>query len=141
MKKLNELSKEELELMSYDDIAYMILETENKKMKINELFKKVCDVLELSDEEFLDRIADFFEILTTDKRFILLKDGFWDLKTKHSERVIIEDEDEELEEIPEEPTEEIEEETFYNEESEDDSSEEDLKDLVIIDEDDDESVM
>lgn len=140
MKKLKEFTKEELEIMSYDDIAYIILENENKKMKINELFKKVCNVLELSNEEFLDKIADFFEILTTDKRFILLNDGFWDLKAKHSERVIIEEDDEEIEEIPEEH-EEHEVETFYDEDTEEDNDEEDLKDLVIIDEDDDENAM
>ena len=31
---LKDMSKEELELMSYDDLAYLILQDEKKKMKI-----------------------------------------------------------------------------------------------------------
>lgn len=38
--KLKNLSKVELEAMSYDDIAYQILVEGKKKMKINDLFKK-----------------------------------------------------------------------------------------------------
>lgn len=132
--KLSEISQEELELMSYDDVAFLILKEENKKMKINELFKKVCTLLKRSDREFEDRIADFFEMLTTDKRFTMLEDGCWDLKEKHSEKVIIdEDEDETLMEEPEEEIEQ-EEDRLYDEEEED-NSDDDLKDLVVIDED------
>ncbi len=133
--KLKDISKEELELMSYDDIAYLILQDANKKMKINDLFKKVCDTLGLSEREFEDRIADFFEILTTDKRFTMLTDGYWDLKEKHSEKVVIdEDDDEVFVEEADEEDEENEDNDFYDEE-EDDDSDEDLKDLVVIDED------
>ena len=38
--KLNDISKEELETMNYDDIAYIILNEEKTKMKINILFKR-----------------------------------------------------------------------------------------------------
>lgn len=136
--KLKDIPKEELELMGYDDIAYLILEESKQKMKITDLFKKVCDALSLSEQDFENHIADFFEILTTDKKFIMLENGYWDLKTRHSEKVIIEDDDEEYDEvIEEEPEEETEEtdEVFYDEESDDDTSDDDLKDLVIIDED------
>lgn len=133
--KLKDISKEELELMSYDDLAYLILQDANKKMKINELFQKVCKILNLSDREFEERIADFFEILTTDKRFTMLADGFWDLKDKHSEKVVIdEDDDEVFVEESEDEVEEEENDSFYDEE-EDESDDEDLKDLVVIDED------
>lgn len=133
--KLKDISKEELELMSYDDLAYLILQDANKKMKINELFQKVCKILNLSDREFEERIADFFEILTTDKRFTMLADGFWDLKDKHSEKVVIdEDDDEVFVEESEEEVDEEENDSFYDEEEEE-SDDEDLKDLVVIDED------
>ena len=111
-------------------------------MKINELFKKVCEILKLNEEEFIERLPDFFEILTTDKRFIQLTDGYWDLKEKHSEKLIIEDEEEDIEDIKDEIEEEQEnEETddFYDEENEEEESEDDLKDLVIIDEEDEEN--
>ena len=136
--KLKDIPKEELELMGYDDIAYIILEESKKKMKITDLFQKICDALGLSQKEYEDHIADFFEILTTDKKFIMLEDGYWDLRTRHSEKPVIEDDDEEYEDvIEEEPVieEEDGEDVFYDEEADDDTTDDDLKDLVIIDED------
>lgn len=133
--KLSDISKEELELMSYDDLAYLILQDANKKMKINELFHNICSLLGLSEKEFEERIADFFEILTTDKRFIMLESGLWDLKEKHSEKVIIDEDDDEIfvEETEETDVTEENNDTLYDEEEE--SDDEDLKDLVVIDED------
>ena len=106
-------------------------------MKITDLFQKICDALGLSEKDFENQIADFFEILTTDKKFVMLENGYWDLRTRHSEKLVIEDEDEDFEDVDyDEP--EVEEETedvFYDEEADDDTSDDDLKDLVIIDED------
>lgn len=138
--KLNGLTKEELEIMSYDDLAFLILKDENKKMKINDLFKTICKILNLSESVFESQIADFFEILTTDKRFTMLEDGFWDLKEKYSEKVIIDEDDEEIfiEDTEDESTED-ETDNLYDDEEED-SSDEDLKDLVVIDEDEEESI-
>ena len=139
--KLKDLSKEELEAMSYDDIALMILTESGKQYKINELFKKVCDLLGLSENEFMDKLPAFFEVLSTDHRFIMLENGLWDLKTKHSTKVVFETEDDEeieeidLEEEVEEEIEEEEEDIFRDNEDEIDDDDDDLKDLVIIDED------
>ena len=135
--KLKDITKEELEVMGYDDIAYLILEESKKKMKITDLFKKVCSLRGLSDAEYEAHIADFFEILTTYKKFIMLEDGYWDLRTRHSEKLVIEEDDDEYEDIPEEEDdteEEPEEENFYDEDSDDDTPDDDLKDFVVIDE-------
>ena len=144
--KLNDIPKEELETMNYDDIAYIILNEENQKMKINELFKKVCDALELPESAFEDKIADFFELLTTDKRFIMLEDGYWDLREHHNPQVIIDEEyDEELmsdieeEEEEEIPEDEEEENIFYDTDADDDLPDDDLEDLVVIDVDEEEA--
>lgn len=137
--KLKEINKEELELLSYDDIAVLVLEDQNEKMKINDLFKKVCDLLELSDKVFEEKIVDFFEVLTTDKRFIQLDNGFWDLKVKYAQTIIIDDDDIESDiEIDDEDMDasEDKEEDFYDDEDADDSDD-DLKDLVIISDDED----
>lgn len=141
MKKLKNYTKEELESLDYDDIAFLILEEKKKKMKISDLFKSVCELLELSDDTYESLITDFFEMLTTDKRFIQLTNGYWDLKTKHSEKVVIEDDDEEYEEIiDDEPAEnEEEKDDYYDEDSDDDDADDDLKDLVVIDEEDEEN--
>ena len=142
--KLN-LSKEELETMNYDDIAYLILKEENAKMKISDLFQKVCEVLNLNKDEYEDKIADFFELLTTNKRFIMLEDGFWDIRERHNPKLIVDDDEDEgiateseEEEIDSEEENE-EEDIFYDSDADDDLPDDDLDDLVIIDEDEEEA--
>ncbi|MBR1679084.1 MAG: DNA-directed RNA polymerase subunit delta [Bacilli bacterium] len=136
--KLKDIPKSELELMGYDDIAYVILSESKKKLKINELFKKICDALEMSEEEYQEHLADFFDILSTDKKFVMLENGCWDLRTRHSEKLVIEDDDEDFEEEEvnsEEDSEKEEDSNFYDEEDDEtDDDTDDLKDLVVIDE-------
>ena len=140
--KLKDYSKEELEAMSYDDIAFMVLTESKKQMKVNELFKEVCNLLEVSEDEFVNKLPAFFDVLSTDHRFIMLENGLWDLKEKHSTKVVIDNDDEdeiETEDIDQEIEEPIEEdEDIYNENEDDeiDDDDDDLKDLVIIDDDD-----
>jgi len=135
--KLN-ISKEELEQMSYDDVAYEILKSKKKKMNIQDLFKGVIEIMELPASDFDSHIVDFFELLSTDKRFLMLEKGFWDLKENHKANIVI-DEDEEIveEEVEEEILEEVEEEINYDDDVlDDDDTEDDLKDLVVMDEED-----
>lgn len=142
MKKIN-LSLEEAELMNYNDIAHIILEENGKKMKINDLFAEVGKVLEMEEEEeYANHIADFFELLSTDKRFIMLEDGYWDLKIKHNKGMeTFEDEEEDDDIILEE--EESADDDLYDENSEksedDDVDDDDLSDLVIVDDLEDEA--
>ena len=138
--KLKDLTPEDIDAMSYDDLALMILTETNKKMKINDLFKEVCKYARLSDDEYVDKLPAFFDVLSTDQRFIMLENGLWDLKTKHVAKIVIDndEEEEEIEEIEEEPEEEKEEEDIYNDDDDDDDltdDDDDLSDLVIIDED------
>lgn len=144
--KLKDLTPEDIDAMSYDDIALMILTETNKQMKINELFKEVCKYARLSDEEYVEKLPAFFDVLTTDHRFIMLESGLWDLKTKHSTKIVIDNEEEDMieddidvEEVPEEETNE---ELYSDEDDTDDiaDDDDDLKDLVIIDEDDEQMV-
>ena len=88
----------------------------------------------------MDKLPAFFEVLSTDHRFIMLENGLWDLKTKHSTKVVFDtDEDEEeIEEIEveEEIEEDDEDKNIYNDNDDElDDDDDDLKDLVIIDED------
>lgn len=142
--KLKDISQEELDLMSYDELAALILEESRKKMKIFDLFKKVCNILNLSDAEFENKIADFFEILSTNKKFIMLENGYWDLKAKHNVEMIIDEEDDDtLTEVMEEDMdiepEEEETDIFYETDDTDDEEDDDLQDLVVIDVDEDEA--
>ncbi len=142
--KLNKIPKNELELLSYTEIAKMYLQENKVTMNTADLFRNVCNLLELSENDYVDKIADFFESLTTSKEFILLEDGTWDLKSNHKVKVVIEDiEDESIEEETEED--ESAEESELDEEDIDmidnddsfidDDSDDDLSDLTIVEED------
>ena len=89
--KLNKIPKSELELLSYTEIAKIYLEETKKTMTTADLFKEVCNLLELSESDYVDNIADFFQNLTTSKEFILLEDGKWDLKSNHTVKVAMSD--------------------------------------------------
>lgn len=132
MKLLKNMTKEELELLSYTDIAAMYLKETKSTKNTAELFKEVCKLLELSDSEYESQIADFFQSLTTSKDFLLLDSGNWDLKANHTVKVVIDDMDEE---------ENSEEENENEEELEDETEPDDLDaiddDSYISDDDDD----
>ena len=138
---IKKMTKEELELLSNKDITNLLLEESKKPMNTAELFKTIISLLELPAKTFENKIGDYYTSLTTDKRFILLEDGTWDLKSRHtSDKVVkIMDEDDEIEEDlvkEEEPEEEIEEDNYDDtDEDYDDNAEDDLKDLVVLDED------
>ena len=139
--KLAKLKKEDFELMSHKDITNLILE-ENGKMNTKELFTKIIEFLELPNKVIEEKIADYYTTLTTDKRFILLEDGCWDLRSRHTSDKVVKDlddlDEEELEEPleKEEPKEEIDEEEYdVDFDSDSDDDEDDLKDLIVLDED------
>ena len=142
--KLNKISKTELELLSYTEIAKMYLQENKTTKNTAELFREICNLLELSENEYVDKIADFFESLTTSKEFILLEDGTWDLKSNHKVKVVIEDiededeseeeeleEDEDLDELStDEEIDMIDDDSYI-----DDDSDDDLADLTIVNDD------
>ena len=137
----------ELELMSYTDIAYEIIKEDKKKYNTPKLFKEVCKLLGLSDEEFESKIGDFFTALSTDKRFILIDSVNWDLKENHVVKVVVDEGEEDMsDEIDEEEDDEenlddedndIDEdiEDDYSDDDLDDVTDDDLQDLTIMSED------
>lgn len=143
--KLDNMKKEELEQLSFTDLTEMILKESKKAMNTPSIFKKICDLLELSDEDYQSKIGDYYTSLTTDKRFVHLENAEWDLKDRHKVEIInFDDEDEDDEEMEDEDEEE-EDESLEEEESniddeilDDESldSDDDLDDLSIIDDDD-----
>lgn len=141
--KLNQIPVNELELLPYTTIAKMYLEENKTTKNTADLFREVCNLLQLSDDEYVDSIADFFESLTTSKEFILLEDGTWDLKSNHKVKVVIEELDEEadedeseedeldnMEDTLEDDLDLIDDDSFI-----DDDVEDDLADLTIVDDD------
>ncbi len=139
---LKKMNKDELELLSNKDITNLILEESKKSINTADLFKKIIKLLELPESTFEKKIADYYTSLTTDKRFIMLEDGTWDLRSRHTSDKVLkladEEDDEESEEEPKEEQEDQNEEDSYDDTDDDnydDDANEELKDLVIIDED------
>jgi len=100
--ELKNMSKEEIELMSYTDLTYILLKENKKPMNTAELFKNICELLELSEEEYSSKIGDYYTSLTIDKRFYMLESAEWDLSEKHKIELNLDDEESEVEEENEE---------------------------------------
>ena len=111
-------------------------------MKITDIFRIICDSLELGDEVYENQMGDFFSLMSTEKRFIQLEKGYWDLRENHTAEISIKEIEDELDddvEIAEDKYEDEEEETGYYDElddAEDDKEDDDYKDLVVVDEED-----
>lgn len=136
---VREMPLEELELLSYTDIAYELLKLDKKPKTTPVLFGEVCKLLEISDDTKLDLIGEFYTTLTTDKRFVLLDNAEWDLKEFHVIKPIVdEDEDEDSleEQEDEEEPEGMEDDAIVTDEDDFDDADEmdDLEDLVVVSE-------
>ncbi len=140
---LKDISREDLELMSYTDISYHILKEKGQTLNTPAIFKEVCKLLNFSDGLFEEKIGDFYTSLTIDKRFTLLDNFEWDLRERNLSKDddIDEDEDEEkteddVEEVEEdEGEEETEDDLSLDDDLEDDVEEDEFEDLPIVDED------
>ena len=123
---IKNMPKEELEILSYSDLTELILKEENKPLNTPTIFRKICDILGYDDEEYTNKIGDYYTSLTTDKRFVFLDTNEWDLREKNPVDIVM-DEDEDEEEIEDEE---------MNEENQEEISEyEDEIDTMMEDED------
>lgn len=147
---IRKMGKEELELLSFSDIAYNLIKEDKAPKTTVALFKEICNLLDMSNQEYEALIADFFTSLTTDKRFILLDSVNWDLRENHAVNIVIDESEEDFEdldsELEEEADEGIEKEEDFDldedgidelgdEDAIDDEDLDDLDDLEIVDED------
>lgn len=139
---VRQMPLEELELLSYTDIAYELLKLDKKPKTTPVLFGEVCKLLEISEDNMMEMIGDFYTTLTTDKRFLLLDSAEWDLKEFHAVKTIVydlEDEDSSEEESEEEETSSETEDEAVTDDMDDfdesDDNMDDLEDLVVVTED------
>lgn len=133
------MPREELEILSYTDLAALILKEEKKSLNTPSIFRIICNLLGYTEDEFAEKIGDFYTSLTIDKRFVFLENNEWDLREKHAVELVVDDEEDDLEEDVEVEEEEeiVEEETEEDIDSviEDDDLEDvedDLEDLAIL---------
>ena len=138
--KLSKMNKEDIELLSYTNIAKLYLEENKTPIATADLFKEICKLLDLSERDYQNKIADFFQSLTTSKEFVMLEDGKWDLKINHKTKKIdiddlYEEKDEEAEEEYDIDDEDDSLENEYNSiDDEEEYAEDDLSDLTILNE-------
>lgn len=99
---IREIPKEELELLSFNDIAYHIIKEDKASKTTINLFKEICKLLNMSDKQYEALVGDFFTSLTTDKRFILLNSVDWDLKENNVVNIVVDESEEDFEESYEE---------------------------------------
>ena len=134
---LKNMKLEELEILSYADLTELILKEENKTFTTPVIFRKICDLLGYTDEEYTDKIGDYYTSLSTDKRFVFLDNNEWDLREKTPVAIVLDDDEDEEEEIEEEDEEEATDEyeedidSSIDDEELDDNDEE-LEDLAIL---------
>jgi len=140
---IQDMKKEELELLSNKDITNLLLE-EKGCQNTAELFQRIIELLELPKSTFDQKIGDYFTSLTTDKRFLMLEDGAWDLRSRHTADKIVKvvEEDDDLDDITSDADDidiEADESDNFDINSDDedafDDTDDDLKDLVVLDED------
>ena len=143
---IKNLTKEDINTLSYEELAYLIIQDKHSKMKIIDIFKKICELKNMNEKEFEDKIADFYDLISTNKEFLVLEKGYCDLRKNHTPNVIIDDEDdvdtEEIEENIEDDVEETEEDIYYDNSSEEDDvdTDDELSDFIVVDEDDETSI-
>ena len=143
--KLKDMTITDLELLSYGDIAFLLIKENKKPMNTPSLFKKICDLLSYSEDEYANKIGEFYTSLTNDKRFIMLDSAEWDLRDNHAVKISIDADDDDEDISLDEEEEETEEDTIDEEEIdveeplEDDDldlddDEDDSDDLTIVEE-------
>lgn len=82
MEKLSliQLTEEELSEISMIDLTYEILLRKKEAMPFQEIWKEICSILHLSEEEAKERIAQFYTDLNLDGRFLPIGENRWGLQ-------------------------------------------------------------
>lgn len=97
---------ENIELKSLEEVAVEILRETKEKATYLELFNKVAELKNFTEEEKADNIARFYTDITASGNFVYCGDDYWDLKENqtldaldsefYSEHSAVEGDDEEI---------------------------------------------
>ncbi|RLL42868.1 DNA-directed RNA polymerase subunit delta [Oceanobacillus piezotolerans] len=77
---LKDYSHEQIQNMSMIELASKILFDEKKALSFNELFNRIAELKELSEQEKEDLIAQIYTDLNVDGRFTTLGSNMWGLR-------------------------------------------------------------
>lgn len=67
--------------MSFIEIAYELLVEKKKTVSFQEIRKEITELLDLSEQEVNEKIAQFYTDLNIDGRFLSLGENNWGLRT------------------------------------------------------------
>ncbi len=135
--KLEEMTIEELETLSYTDLTYLILKENKQPMNTAALFQKICDLLGYDKDYYTESIGDYYTSLTIDKRFVNLETNEWDIRDHHSIEVNMDDDDFEDDLIDEDEEDDDNDDFEEDTEEIDDNFDESIDDLDDLDDDED----
>ncbi|MEN2767261.1 DNA-directed RNA polymerase subunit delta [Ornithinibacillus sp. 16A2E] len=77
---LDNLSREEIKSMSMLELAKEIMTEEKKALDFRDVFNKIAELKDFTDEQKDDALAQFYTDLNVDGRFITLGSNMWGLK-------------------------------------------------------------
>ncbi|SET66460.1 DNA-directed RNA polymerase subunit delta [Oceanobacillus limi] len=77
---LDNFGREELKNMSMIELAHLILLDEKKAINFREIFDKIAEMKEFTNEQKEEFIAQFYTDLNIDGRFMTLGSNMWGLK-------------------------------------------------------------
>lgn len=143
--KFSKMKKDDALKLTYKDLAFEAIK-EKGVMNTATLFRMIIDKVEGSNADFENKIASFYTNMTTDKRFILLDDGTFDLRENQGSDKLKKLDDDEMDDLFAEFDEEIEEEVeddyeddkyskLDKQDYDEDEDYDDFSDLVILDDD------
>ncbi len=78
---LKKLPKEQIQEMSFIEIAYELLVEKKKPVSFQDIRKEITVLLNLSEQEVNEKIAQFYTDLNIDGRFLSLGENNWGLRT------------------------------------------------------------
>ena len=73
-----------MKVISLPETAFEVLTAANGTMTFAELYGKVAEIAEMSEEEKAARIGQFYTDISLDGRFVGLTDNTWDLRSRHT---------------------------------------------------------
>ncbi|MBY0123275.1 DNA-directed RNA polymerase subunit delta [Bacillus sp. S/N-304-OC-R1] len=77
---LYELSKEELQEMSFIEVAYELLKGKKEALAFQDIMDELTTLLDLTEDQVRAKIAQFYTDLNIDGRFLGLGDNKWGLR-------------------------------------------------------------
>ena len=73
-----------MKVISLPETAFEVLTAAKDAMTFAELYAKVAEIAEMSEEEKAARIGQFYTDISLDGRFVGLTDNNWDLRSRHT---------------------------------------------------------